>query len=140
MRATRAIALSLALAIGVAACGGDDTSSDTTTTKVTSPEEHLASAAEVTAGLHDIDAIVTSIATSVNADDGKAATIEPQIEEAWKRIEGTVKANDPNAYLTFEEAFGLVGTAIEQSDGPGATAAATRVSTAVSAYLAAYPG
>jgi len=123
------------LLLGLAACG--DSSGKATSP---APEDVRASAATVAAGLKQIETTAASIATAAATDKSRAKDLDGQIEPVWMTIEGTVKANDPDAYITFEDNFSNLEKAADSGDATKAQSAATAVSQAVTAYLAKYPG
>lgn len=129
-------------AFGLAACGTDSATvgSAVDSASVRAPEEVVAPAAEVAAGLHQIDGIVTQAAQTTATDAATAHSLTGQIEPVWSRIEGAVKANDPDAYLTFEDAFAAIEKAAAAKDAAAARQAASSVTATVNAYLAAHPG
>jgi hypothetical protein len=104
------------------------------------PEEQRASAAEVATGLRQIDETAKGIAEKAGSDKAAAQQLEKQIEPAWQKIEGTIKSNDPDVYITFEDNFALLGVASEDGDAAKARTASETVSRTVSDYLAKYPG
>jgi hypothetical protein len=136
------------LVAGLAACGDDDkssTSSSSASTAETSsaapaPEDVRASDADVAAGLADIKTFAQDIATYVTSDHQRAVDQEEKIEPAWYRIEGTIKTNDQEAYLTFEDQFAVLANAVENSDKAKADSASARVVQAADEYLAKHPG
>lgn len=125
-----------------AACGGDDDdSSGSGATTTTAPEEARASDADVAAGLKTITGVGDDIAAAVTAGDkDKASELVAKLEPAWAEIEGTVKANDEEVYLAFEDAFAAIGLAVRDGDGAKATSVAGDIRAAADAYLEAYPG
>ena len=113
-------------ALVLAACGGDDdddaSSSGSETSTTVAPEDLRASDADVAAGLAEIKATSAQIATTVEADAEQAGKLNDTIEPAWQPIEGTIKANDPDAYITFEDNFAALGDAVDSGDADsGAT-------------------
>jgi hypothetical protein len=133
------------LAIGglVAACGDDDDGTvggGGSTTTTTAPEDVRASDADVADGLATIDGLGKDIVAAVQGGDTAGAEdLLSQIEPAWQRIEGTIKANDEDTYLTFEDSFAAIGLAVDGKDAAKASEASTAISTAVAAYLKAHP-
>jgi len=99
----------------------------------------MASPAEVATGMADIKATVAAIAAA-GTDKEKMQSEVEKIEPAWAKIEGTVKANDVDAYLAFEDAFAVLEKAAEEGDAAAAKTAAGTVTQAVDDYLAKYPG
>lgn len=136
------------LLAGLAACSDDDkssTSSSSGSTPATSsaapaPEDVLSSDADVAAGLADIKTFAQDIATYVTSDHQRAVDQQEKIEPAWYRIEGTIKAHDQEAYLTFEDQFAVLANAVQNSDKAKADSAAALVVKAADEYLAKHPG
>ena len=136
-----AVALTTATALVLPACGSDDTGSSGSPTSTTAaPEEVRTSAAKVAAGLRTIKATASEIAATVEADAAAAKVLNDKIEPAWEPIEGTLKANDQDAYITFEDNFALLGDAVDSSDATKAGKASDAIAAAADAYLAEYPG
>lgn len=134
-----AVAVLLALTMGGVACGsGGGKSKDAASSQA--PEDVRASAAEVTAGLGEIDSKAVQIGLATSADAKSAKQLNTGIEPAWKAIEGTVRANDKDLYIRFEDDFAALTKAAEAGDGPKAQQAAADTSEAVKAYLAKFPG
>lgn len=138
MRVVRIVAITL-LVVGTAAAVGSCGSSKTAKTSAPAPEDRRASAAEVARGLHHIEIIAADIATNA-ADTAKAKALSDRIEPVWAKIEGTVKANDQDTYLRFEDNFALLKVAAGRADVARARQGASEVARAVAAYLAKYPG
>lgn len=126
--------------VGCSAAGaGASAQSASPSPALAAPEDKRATAAEVAAGLHTIDQIAKDIAAA-GADKAKATALDDQIEPVWKQIEGTVKANDENAYLAMEEAFAKLETAARDGDAAASAKGSAAVSQAVQGYLAKYAG
>jgi hypothetical protein len=142
MKRSRRLLLVVVLALAVlgTACGDDDDDGGGATTTSVAPEDVQAPAAAVAAGLQKIDGIVQQAAAAVGTDQDAAKELSDQIEPIWFTIEGTVKANDQDVYLTFEDAFASLAGAAEKADTARATKAAADVKQAVTDYLAKYPG
>jgi hypothetical protein len=130
-----AVLLAVTVAAGGVACGSDD-KKDT----AAAPEDLRAPAAEVTAGLGKIDALAAQIGLAASADAKVATEQAKGIEALWGPIEGTIRENDKDAYIRFEDDFAALEKAAEDGDGAKAQTAAADVSAAVKAYLAKYPG
>jgi hypothetical protein len=134
-----AVAVLLALSLGGVSCSsGGDKGKDTAS--ATAPEDHRASAAEVSAGLGKIGSISAQIGLAAGADAKAAKELDDGIEPAWQAIEGTVRANDKDIYLRFEDDFAVLSKAAAAGDGPKAEQAAADVADAVKTYLAKFPG
>src|SRR6266567_4050118 len=86
----RAVGVLLALTTAGAACGSGG-SKDKQSTRAT--------AAEVTAGLRQIDGLGAQISLAARADAKSAKGLNAGIEPAWRAIEGTVRANDKDLYI-----------------------------------------
>jgi hypothetical protein len=139
-RLARSVLVLIAVTGLVAACGGDDDDSSDATTTTTAPEDARASDADVAAGLQTIKGIAGDISAAVaGGKDDEAKELVEKIEPTWEEIEGTIKENDEEAYLTFEDAFAAIGLAVEDGDDAGATKAASDISAAAAAYLEAHP-
>jgi hypothetical protein len=134
-----AVAVLLALSLGGVSCSsGSDKSKDTAST--TAPEDHRASAIEVTAGLGKINSVAAQISLAAGADAKAAKELDDGIEPAWAAIEGTVRANDKDLYIRFEDDFAALSKAAAAGDGPKAEQASADIAAAVKAYLAKFPG
>jgi len=121
------------LALFAGACSSD-------TEEKGAPEDKRASPAEVSAGLRSIDGVAKEVAAQAGIDKDKAKEAAEQIEPKWQAIEGTVKANDQDAYLGFEDNFALLEGAATDGDTAKATKGSAGVTKGVSDYLARYPG
>ncbi|MDQ1500578.1 MAG: hypothetical protein QOI86_3918 [Actinomycetota bacterium] len=128
----------LALTLGGVACssGGKDKSAESTA----APESLRAPAAEVTAGLGKIGALVAQIGLATAADAKAATDLVKGIEPAWQPIEGTLRANDKDLYLRFEDDFAALKKAAAAGDGTKAQQTSADVADAMKAYLARFPG
>jgi hypothetical protein len=93
----------------------------------------------VTAGLQKIDGIVRQAAAAVATDRDQAKELAESIESEWEPIEGTIKANDQDAYITFEDSFAALEGAAEKGDAARATEVAGTVTKAVADYVARFP-
>jgi hypothetical protein len=134
-----------ALVLGLGACGGSSSHADSNTPAVgtehgnLSPEEVRAPDSEVADGLGKLKDIVNQIGDSASSDNNHAKDLQSQIEPIWESIEGTIKSNDSNAYLTFEDQFAVIGKAVTQKDETAAKTAAALVDSTADSYLAAHP-
>ena len=127
--------LAVAMTLSGVAC-----SSSSEDSPAVSPEEHQAPASEVTAGLHSIETIAADVASQAGTDKKKAVTTDEGIEPVWAKVEGTVKTNDQDAYISFEDSFATLKGAAEAGDAAKAKAASEEVAKTVADYLAKYPG
>jgi hypothetical protein len=138
MRLVRVALMALTLVIVAAGCssrGGKGSPAS-----ASRPEDRRASATEVAAGLRQIATISAGIADAAGTDKAKAEALDARIEPVWKTIEGTVKANDPDTYLTFEDSFAVLAKAADEADATKARQAAETVAKTVDSYLGKYPG
>lgn len=136
-RSRRTLVAVVGAAAIAAGCSSSSASSGTSkTTKA--PEEIVVSDAKVTAGLGAMKTLFTDAADAL---DGQASASEfpDKIEHEWSQIEGTVKKNDPDAYLRVEDARSAVDNAIKDKKAAAASTAAQDFSTAADKYLAQYP-
>jgi hypothetical protein len=125
----------LALTVSGAACGGDKE-------KKAEPDryEQRVSAQDVATGLGKIQTLTNQISLAVSADAKAAQEQAKGIEELWEPIEGTIRANDKDSYIRFEDDFAALEKAAESSDAAKAQSTSADVAEAVKAYLAKYPG
>ena len=135
----RMAAVLLALTTAGTACGSGGGSSNAKESNE-APEAHHAPAAQVTAGLGQIKDIASRVSAAAATDAKSARALDEGIEPAWNQIEGTVRANDQDLYLRFEDDFAALGKAASAGDGPKAQQTAADVAEAIKAYLAKYPG
>jgi hypothetical protein len=147
MRAVRpglvALAAVAALTVAAGACSSSsDKGSAPTSTASSSvaPEDVRAPDAQVAAGLTQIKTISGQVAQLTATDKATAKQVDDQIEPAWEQIEGTVKANDPDTYLTFEDSFADLEQAVDSGNAAKAQQTASTVSTTVDAYVAKHLG
>jgi outer membrane murein-binding lipoprotein Lpp len=133
----RRLATSLLVVLGLAAAAGCSDTAPPSSASAAVPEEERASAADVATGLAKIDTLARDIAAAGTAT--RAQQLIDQIEPTWMRIEGTVKANDRDAYLALEDSFAQLAKAAS-GDAATAVKGATTVAVTVAAYLAKYPG
>lgn len=144
------VAVPIAL-LTLASCSKDkaaDTTAGTTadstaasgTDSTVAPEAVRAPASEVTTGLRKIARISAEIGAAVPTDKSAAKNLVDSIEPVWSTIEGTIKANDADSYITFEDTFALLKTAANAGDATKAAKGSADTSAAVAAYLAKFPG
>lgn len=141
----KAVAVLLAVAAAggpLAACsgGGTTAAAPASSTGSAAPEDQRTTDAAVADGLKKIEGIAGQIATTASADKAKASDLVGQIEPLWKPVEGTIKANDQDTYLAFEDAFAVLGNAAKAGDAAAAAKGATAVTTAATNYLAKHSG
>jgi hypothetical protein len=143
MRAVRVVALAVAVSALTLGCGNDDGGSPPAaggaSTTSPAPEDITTSSAAVAAGLRQVTTLAGQIAAAGTAKDA-ATSLADQLEPIWQTIEGTVKANDQNAYLAFEDNFALLATGAQAGDAAKTQQGAAGVVKASADYLARYPG
>jgi iron uptake system EfeUOB component EfeO/EfeM len=122
----------------IASCGSDAKKSTVTTVAGTTPEEHQADDAAVSAGLSKMVATATAVSASVAAGT-KVTDAGDQLEANWSDVEGAVKTNDANTYLAIEDAMTAIDTAGKDGDAAGTAKASGNLTTAISGYLADHP-
>ena len=94
--------------------------------------------AQVTAGLNQAITDMHSLADGVangTATDGQFE----QVHEGWEAIEGTIKQNNPEAYLGLEDALAAMQKAIKDKDAAAAKSAASDFEADATAYIAENP-
>jgi len=139
MRTIRIVLLAAALGLTAVACGSSSGASDTSA-ETTAPEDARTDAAAVATGLADIGKTAAEVAAAAAIDKDKAVTLDEKIEPTWAKIEGTIKANDQDAYLAFEDAFATLADAAKAGDAAKAAGATGAIAKAITAYVAKYPG
>jgi len=136
----RVVALGLALATAGVACGGGGGGKDSAKGSTQAPEDLRAPAAQVTAGLGKIGGIVAQVSLAAGADATSAKQLNGTIEAEWQKVEGTIRANDKDLYIRFEDDFAALGKAAAAGDGAKAQQTAADVADAIKAYVAKFPG
>jgi hypothetical protein len=141
MRALRMVAVVAAVSALAMGCsnGTDSGAAAGSSTSAPAPEDITTSPAAVAAGLRQIVTITAQVAAAGTAKV-KASSLADQIEPIWQSIEGTIKANDQNSYLAFEDSFALVTTGAETGDTAKVAQGVAGVTTASADYLKRYPG
>lgn len=141
-----AVGLTLSL---VTACGDDKKSDSTSTTAQASGDSTSASTQtseesgkyeivpdkEVTTGLKD-----TIVALGEATASSDPAAEWEKVHELWEGYEGTVKKNDQDSYLAFEDALSAWKSAAESKDTAKMTKAVADFTTTSGAYLVKFPG
>jgi hypothetical protein len=135
----RMAAVLLALTTAGAACSSGGGSGNAKESNE-APEAHHAPAAQVTAGLTKIGDLADRISAAAAADAKSAKTLDEGIEPAWNQIEGTVRANDQDLYLRFEDDFAALSKAASAGDGAKARQASADIAGAIKSYRAKFPG
>ena len=133
---------SLALATG---CGDDDDSAEAPASAETTDAEaesapgsyEVVSDAAVASGYGEMLAAMTQLSADPSSAD--EAALEG-VHETWESFEGTVKQNDPDAYLASEEALDSFLEAGADQDAAAMAAATAKMSETAATYLAAHPG
>jgi hypothetical protein len=127
----------------VAACGSDDDSGSNEPAEAAESEEgdsgdhEVVPAAEVTAGYAEMLESMTALSA-----DPVSATDEAldEVHETWESFEGTVKQEDPDAYLASEEALDSFLEAGKDGNAVAMGEATAKMSETAATYLAAHPG
>ena len=94
--------------------------------------------AEVTAGLNQSITDMHTLADGVADGTATDAQFE-EVHEGWESYEGTVKQNNPEAYLGLEDALAAMQKAIKDKDAAAAKQAAADFEADATAYLAEHP-
>jgi hypothetical protein len=145
---TRLLALTLCAAapLALAACGSSDddasrvaasaTGERTTSTAgaARTPEEVFAPDAEVAAGLRRLVRVARGVAAS--PDPATSRQVSEGLEPVWRKVEGTVKRNEPDRYATIEEDLSLLSSGVARRTRQGSA----EMARSVDAYLAEHPG
>jgi hypothetical protein len=121
------------MAFGVVACGDRERKAVATTTTA-APEDVLAPDAEVATGLGQLVKVAEDV--SRQQDPAASRKASDGLEPVWMKVEGTVKKNEPDLYVTIEEDLSLLGSGEAAKTKSGAA----EMAKTVDAYLAKHPG
>ena len=127
-----AVAITALLLFGGAACGGDDKDADETETT----GHEIVPDSQVTQGLAATQQLLADIESGKVADKTRALDA---IEAGWASYEGTIKKNEVDLYLDFEDALAAFQKAVKAGNSADTTTAKTRFAAAAQTYLAKHP-
>ena len=96
-------------------------------------------AATVATGLAGVLHAAEEVAEYAGTDKAKAQKEWDEAHETWESIENTIRANDKDAYVEFEDALEQLGAAAKAGDAKKADAASDALAKAAKAYLAKFP-
>ena len=128
-----ALALTAILLFGGVACGGDDKES----TETEETGHQVVPDATVTQGLAATQQLLTDIASGKTTDKDKALDA---VEVSWASYEGTIKQNEVELYLSFEDTLAAMQKAVKAANSADMTTAAAKFATTAQTYLAKHPG
>jgi hypothetical protein len=134
---TSAAAAALVALLALTACGSDSDSNGSEPA-VTSPEDHIADDATVTAGLDRMGRTAAEIQAKVGLGT-EIDDAQDQLEVDWQQIEGTVRQNEPDMYLEFEEDLGAIGKAAADADAAATGKSIGDLATVTASYLVKHP-
>ncbi|MCU1361095.1 MAG: hypothetical protein JWN99_2384 [Ilumatobacteraceae bacterium] len=121
-------------AVVLTSCGTDTSGAAAGTT----PEQHLADGATVTAGLNHMISTASELEAAV-AVGAKVDDAQAQLEVDWQQVEGTVRQNEPDVYLHVEDALAGFGSAARDGNAPETTRFAVDLASAIRGYLVDHP-
>jgi hypothetical protein len=136
-RVAGALAGLLVVIVPLAACGGDDDTGTPASSVELEGEYEIVSDQEVAKGLGDTTAEMTALAAAPETATDAAVL---DLYELWGSYEGTIKENEPEMYLAFEDALGVFKKGAESGDAVGMQSAITDFGDTAAQYLAAHPG
>ncbi|HEV8627177.1 MAG TPA: hypothetical protein VG034_22255 [Acidimicrobiia bacterium] len=96
-------------------------------------------AAKVAEGLKGVLHAAEEVAEYAGNDKAKAQKEWDEAHETWEGIENTIRANDKNAYIEFEDGLEALATAAKAGDAKKAESASAALAKASQAYLAKFP-
>jgi hypothetical protein len=128
-----------AVAVVGLAVGCSDNGGGSKSTATTRPEDRRVTDAEVTTGLGQLQTQVDQAATSAGTDAAAAKTQADTAFETWERIEGTIKNNEQDLYLRYEDALSDVRTGTRDGDAAKAQRGAQDIQAISAEYLANHP-
>jgi hypothetical protein len=136
----RAVALSTIglLALGGLAACGDDAKSDDTSDRI-APEDVKVPMDQVLNGLPEIVEHGNRAAAAGNSGDFATASREyDELHEGWEAIEGTIKDSDLDTYEAMETAQGLIKDGADHKNAERVQQGADDQSEAAQAFIAAH--
>ncbi len=138
------VAALLAAVLAVAGCGGGgsdggDSGGGGGATRTTTPEERIVPDSEVTAGLATLQRQAEEAESLVATDPAAAEKAAGAAHETWEGIEGTIKKNETDMYLRFEDALSDLNLGAQKGDVEQAQRGARDLRETASDYLAAHP-
>jgi len=96
--------------------------------------------AQVADGLKTVQHHADEAAEYAGTDKAAAEKHWDEAHEAWEGFENTIRANDKDAYIAFEDAIDGLKAAAKAGDAKKAKEAADAIAKASKAYLAKFPG
>jgi hypothetical protein len=136
---TKVGAVAAAVAVMGLAAGCSDNGGGSSGTPATRPEDRRVTNAEVTTGLAQLQTQVDQAARSAGSDAAAAKTQADTAFETWEGIEGTIKNNEQDLYLRFEDALSDVRTGSRDDDAAKAQRGAADIRATSGEYLANHP-
>jgi hypothetical protein len=130
--------IGLLLIVPLASCGGDDDSTSRESAETSGSEGYeIVSDQEVATGLAETTARMTTLAAAPETAT-EAAVLD--LYDLWGSYEGTIKQNEREMYLAFEDALGVFKKGAESGDAVGMQSAISDFGDTAAQYLAAHPG
>ncbi len=129
----------LAVALVLAACGGDSGGGSGKATSTTAPEERIVPDSEVTAGLATLEEQAAEVESLVGTDPAAAEKAAEAAHETWEGIEGTIKKNEQDLYLRFEDALSDLNLGAQKGAAEQVKRGAADLHRAADDYRAAHP-
>jgi len=120
------------------ACSDDSSTTATSSSRSPAPEDVIAPAADVASGLRRLGEVSDQI-VAAGTDTTKANAAIAQLEPIWEHVEGAVRKNDLDVYVSVEEDLVLLAKA-GNGDADTAKRGGDDLRTQIDTYLASYPG
>lgn len=137
-RVTLAAALVGTALLSFSACSDDSSTTATSSSSSPAPEDVIAPAADVASGLRRLGEVSDQI-VAAGTDKTKAKAAIAQLEPIWEHVEGAVRKNDLDVYVSVEEDLVLLAKA-GNGDADTAKRGGDDLRTQIDTYLASYPG
>jgi len=96
-------------------------------------------AAEVTAGLAEVQRIAGTLEATRAKDEAAARVDLERMYERWYEFEGTVRANDKDLYLQMEDGLGSIKIGVQENRPDRIVSGIADLAAGVTAYRAANP-
>jgi hypothetical protein len=137
LTAPLALLATVGLAAALPACSSSSSGPGAPAT--TSPEDRVATDAEVAQGLAEVQALADRAVEQLATDKAAATATVEQLYDTWYAVEGTIKRNDVSTYLDLEDGLGAVKRGVDQGDQAKASGGAAAFATSAASYLSRFP-
>ena len=103
------------------------------------PTYSVVPAAEVTAGLAEVQRIAGTLEATRAKDEAAARADLERMYDKWFEFEGTVRAKDKNLYLQMEDGLGSIKIGVQENRPDRIASGVIELAAGADAYLVANP-